>query len=88
MYGVYRLLCEDRFWGIESWATDELTSIAFTDLCILSWSRGGVYRVVSDMTGIESSDFQIDKFITLVKSCQVSMSCTTCLQWLDKFNAY
>lgn len=42
--------------------------------------EGGVYRVVSDMTGIESSDFQIDKFITLVKSCQVSMSCTTCLQ--------
>lgn len=39
---------------------------------------GGGYRVVSDMTGIESSDFQIDKFITLVKSCQVSMSCTTC----------
>lgn len=46
----------------------------------MKWGGGGGYRVVSDMTGIESSDFQIDKFITLVKSCQVSMSCTTCLQ--------
>lgn len=78
MYG-----CEDRYCGIESWTTDGLTSIAFTDLCILSSSKGvggGGYQVVCDMTGIESSDFQIDKFITLVKSCQVSMSCTTCLQ--------
>lgn len=63
-----------------SWATNGLTSIAFTDLCILS-SSGGVYRIVCDtMTGIESSDFKIDKFITSVKSCQVSMSCTTCMQ--------
>lgn len=63
-----------------SWATNGLTSIAFTDLCILSSSGGGVYRIVCDMTGIESSDFKIDKFITSVKSCQVSMSCTTCMQ--------
>lgn len=78
MYGVYRLLCEDRFCGIVSWTTDGLTSIAFTDLCILSPSKGSTK--LCDMTGIESSDFQIDKFITSVKSCQVSMSCTTCLQ--------
>lgn len=61
-----------------SWTTDVLTSIAFTDLCILSPSRG--CTELSDMTGIESSDFQIDKFITSVKSCQVSMCCTTCMQ--------
>lgn len=79
MYGVYRLLCEDRYCGIESWTTDGgLTSIAFTDLCILSPSKGSTK--LSDMTGIESSDFKIDKFITSVKSCQVSMSCTTCKQ--------
>lgn len=46
----------------------------------MKWGGGGGYRVVSDMTGIESSDFQIDKFITFVKSCEVCMSCTTCLQ--------
>lgn len=63
-----------------SWATNGLTSIAFTDLCILSSSGGGGFRIVCDMTGIESSDFKIDKFITSVKSCQVSMSCTTCIQ--------
>lgn len=39
---------------------------------VIKWGGGGGYRIVCDMTGIESSDFKIDKFITSVKSCQVS----------------